>query len=291
MSSAAQAVVQTLTLGAIYALVAVGFVVLFRATKVLSFAQGAFLVIGALIFNSLAGAGWNPWSAAFASIVITFVIGAFTYRIFFARIAGTEPFVTAMATIGLTTLYVAIAVMIWGATQITLPTSYISARQWSVGPFQVNVAEIAAVATAAVVFVLLVAGLQRTRFGLRMRAVADNTRLAGQAGVNTVLVSMTAWGIAAAAAAAAAICYLLSNVPDPDSLQDLGLLAFPAILLGGLDSITGALVGGLMIALIQSLTATYWSGDLQDVVAYIVLLVVLLLRPSGLFGRAEAQRL
>jgi branched-chain amino acid transport system permease protein len=124
-----------------------------------------------------------------------------------------------------------------------------------------------------------------------MRAVASNTRLAAFNGVNVVRTSTLAWALGAVTAGLAGVVFLLGTQPDPGSVFSLGLAAFPAILLGGLDSIVGALVGGLLIGLGQAAIGVYLGGNWQDVVAYVVLLVVLLVRPQGIFGDARVARL
>ncbi|MCW2526274.1 MAG: hypothetical protein JWM76_1134, partial [Pseudonocardiales bacterium] len=134
-------------------------------------------------------------------------------------------------------------------------------------------------------------GLHKTPVGLRMRAVANNTRLAAYSGVNVVRTSTLAWAIGSLTAGLAGIVYLLGAQPDPGSVYSLGLAAFPAILLGGLDSVSGSLIGGLLIGLLQSSIGVYIGGEWQDVVSYGVLLAVLLLRPQGIFGGAEVARL
>src|ERR1700727_380339 len=192
----AAVIVDTLSLGSISALVAVGFVVLFRSTRVLSFAQGAFMVVGALVFKSLIDQGWPLLAALAGAVAAAFLVGAVTYRVFFARLIGSEPFITAVATIGLGTLYGAVLVLIWGPEEITLPSDLISTRPWPVGPFVFNEASVFGIAVAAAAFLVLLIIFQHTRMGLRMRAVADSAMLAGQHDVRTVGVSMIAWGIA-----------------------------------------------------------------------------------------------
>jgi branched-chain amino acid transport system permease protein len=280
----------TLTTGAILALISVGFVIMYRATKVVSFAQGAFSLIGSFVFLGLIHQHLGLYPSILLTIVINAVIGAATYQIVFSRLVGSEPFITAMATIGLATVLEACAIMIWGSGPILLP-SVISGSTYHIwGALTVNPTQIFIVVAAIVVFALLIVSLYRTRLGLKILAVADGPRLAAYAGVNVVAISALAWAVSSATAAVGGVAYIMTTPPGPDSVYSLGLVVFPAILLGGLDSVVGALVGGFVLAFVQNLVATYANGTWTDVVSYGLLLGVLLVRPQGLFGSAEVSR-
>jgi branched-chain amino acid transport system permease protein len=286
-------IVGTIIDGCLFALIAIGFVVVYRATAVVSFAQGAFMVLGSFIFFSLTSSAGLPAIPAFVAATIAVgLIAGLTYRVTFARMVGAPPFVTAIATIGVATTIEAIAIMIWGDQSVVLPANVVSQRTLRIaGDFTTNASGFITVALAVATIVALVVALQRTKTGLRMRVVADDSRLAAYSGVNVSRVSTLAWAVAGITAALAGIAFTLPNQPPPDSTYSLGLLAFPAILLGGFDSIIGALVGGLLIALVENAAVTYIGGQWQEVVSYGVLLVVLFIRPQGLFGKAEVNRL
>jgi branched-chain amino acid transport system permease protein len=289
----AGALVGTLVDGSLLALIGVGFVVVVRATRVVSFAQGAFMVFGALIFYSLTtSVGMSLIPALICSCAAVGIIGALCYRVAFARMVGTLAWGPALATIGLGILGEAIAIMIWGTQAIAIPANVLNSNTLRIGGnFYISRAGIVTIVLALLAVVVLIAGLQFTKTGLRMRAVADQPRLAAFNGVNVVRTSTLAWSIAGVTAAAAGVAFTLAGQPTADDVFSLGLVAFPAIILGGLDSIAGALVGGLLIAAVQQFTINYVGGQYEDLVTYGVLLVVLIVRPSGLFGRAEASRL
>jgi branched-chain amino acid transport system permease protein len=280
----------TLTTGSILSLIAVGFVIMYRGTKVISFAQGAFSLIGGFIFMGLTRNHLGLVPALVVTLGANLVVGAATYQLVFSRLVGAEPFITAMATIGLGTVLEAVAIMIWGSAPITLPTILSGHAYHLGGSLIITPVEIFIVAAAIVLFALLVALLYRTPLGLRMRAVADQPRLAVYTGVSVVAMSTLAWALASMSAALGGIAFLMTTQPSPDSVFSLGLVVFPAILLGGLDSIVGALVGGLVIAFIQNVVTTYGNGTWVDVASYGILLAVLLVRPQGLFGSAEVSR-
>lgn len=284
-------IINALTLGCTYALIGLGFVVIFRATQVISFAQGVFMMIGALVFASLARSHWPTPIALIASMAFLALLAALTYRLVFGRLVGLEPFVVSIATVGLGTMFQAIGLMIWGAGTIEKPRLFGTGIHHLYGSTGISSVGIFTVVVTAAVFVIVAAGLWFTPLGLRMRAVADNAALAAYNGLNVTRLSSGAWAIGGATAALAGIVYLIGAQPDPGSVYSLGLLAFPAILLGGFDSIAGCVVGGLLIALIQTLAVKYIGGEYQDVVGYVVLLVLLSCRPQGIFGRVNARRL
>ena len=280
----------TITSGAIYALVAVGFVLVYRATKVVSFAQGAFSLVGAFVFLACVNNGFGFVPALLVAVLANLAFGAATYRGVFARMEGAEPFISAMATIGLAIFIEAVAIMIGGSKPIIVP-EVISGHQFTVANGLVfDVSDLVVVGIVILVFAVLFLGFGRTRIGLRMRAVADLPKLAAYSGVNVTAVSMLAWALAAAAAAIAGISFLFSSQPAPTDVYALGLAAFPAILLGGFDSIVGALVGGVGLAFVQVVVVTYAGGEWQDVASYGLLLLVMLVRPQGIFGSAEVSR-
>lgn len=280
----------TVTSGAIYALVAVGFVLVYRATKVVSFAQGAFSLVGAFVFLACANNGLGFVPSLLAALLANLVFGGVTYRGVFARMEGAEPFISAMATIGLAITVEAVAIMIGGSNPIIVP-EVISGHQFTIARGLIfDVSDLVVIALTALVFAALFVGFGRTRIGLRMRAVADVPKLAAYSGVNVTGVSTLAWALAAASAAIAGIAFLFSSQPAPSDVYALGLAAFPAILLGGFDSIVGALVGGIVLAFVQVVVVTYAGGEWENVASYGLLLLVMLVRPQGIFGSAEVSR-
>jgi branched-chain amino acid transport system permease protein len=277
--------------GLLLALIAAGFVVVYRATKVISFCQGLFMVLGALIYAESANKGFGLYGSLVVAVAVTGVIGAALFRLVLARVVGAEPIMTAIATIGVATAGEAICILIWSDQQIALESSPFSTKFINVFGAQVTEPDIFIAILTIVLFVILILGIQRSSVGLRMRAVADHPRLAAYNGVNVSRLSTGAWAVAAIAGALAGAAFVLTSQPTPDSVYGLGLAAFPAILLGGFDSIPGAIVGGLLIGFVEDFTLYFWGGEWEGVVAYLVLLAVLIVRPSGLFGNAEVVRL
>jgi branched-chain amino acid transport system permease protein len=282
--------VDGITNGCIYGLIGVGFVVIFRATGVVSFAQGAFMMIGALLFASCVRSGTGLVGALAVAGAALFVGGGLIYRIVFSRLVGSEAFVVSIATVGLGTLLESGGLLIWGPGIITIPVLF-SYRLHHVGSLRFDNLDVFIVVFTVVVFAVIVFGLHRTPVGLAMRSVANNAKLAAFAGVNVVRMSTLSWAIAGLTGCFAGVVYLLGTQPNSGGVYSLGLAAFPAILLGGLDSVPGALVGGVLIGILEAAVATYAGGTWENVVAYIVLLGVLLLRPQGIFGSGDVARL
>jgi branched-chain amino acid transport system permease protein len=288
----ASVIVGTIVNGSLLVLISIGFVVIFRATRVASFAQGGFAVLGGLIFYTLTQHGFSLIPGLLIDLLILFLLSGIVFRVILARIMGAPHFVTAIGTIGLASLLEAIAIMIWGDTPIAIRSNVLSIRSFTItSSFMTNDVGVFTVASAAVVSALLILGLQRTKVGLHMRLVADNTTLAAYSGISITRISVLAWGIGGAAAALSGVAFMLATESTPDSVYGLGLLAFPAILLGGLDSIAGAVIGGFIVAFLDQMSGTYIGGIWQDVIGYMVLLAILGVRPYGLFGTPEVRRL
>lgn len=284
-------IVGTLVDGSTLALISVGFVVIFRTTKVVSFAQGVFMVVGALISAELVNRGLNAYISLVAAALAAGVLGALLFRLVFLRLLGISPFATAIATISVGILGLAVCELIRGSGTIVVGRQVLSFHSIPVAGLKLNQVVIFSVVLAGVVYCIIGATMRWTRVGLYMRAVADRPVLAGYVRIPTAAISALAWGAGAFAAALSGGSFVLVNQPTPDTVFGLGLVAFPALLLGGLDSVLGALVGSLAIAALQNATLLALGGSWQDVVSYGALLVVLLVRPQGLFGSAEVSRL
>ncbi|TDC57444.1 branched-chain amino acid ABC transporter permease [Actinomadura sp. KC345] len=291
MSVVAQAVEGTLVTGSIYGLVGVGFALLFRASKVLSFAQGGFMLLGAFIFYSLVQDGGRPFPlAVLITMTVVAAFSALVYVLIFARVAAREAFATSVATIGLAGVLQAAVGIKYGTAPLSLP-EVVSAHAHRFMGAVVPVADIVAVAMAAAVVAVLVLMLRYTQLGLRMAAVADNATLAVHLGVSSARIATVAWALAGGTAALAGIAFSLRSAVDPVGVANIGLFAFPAIILGGLGSVGGALVGGVMLAGVQNAVRIGIGSAWVDLFSFAIMLAFLFFRPSGLFGKAEVVRL
>lgn len=286
-----RALVPSLTLGCTYALVAMGFVVVFRAIGILSFAQGAFMVLGALLFYTFTTSVGLPLVPALVlSLAGSALAGGATYTLVYRRVRSPDRLLIAFSTIGLGLVLQTVIYLIWGTDVrndpallpgLTHVSSLIvfSGYQWFT------------IALAIAIFVLLVGWLRFTPNGVRMRATADNESLASYYGIRVGRIATIVWSLGALCAAAGGIAYSSATAIDPVNLSGLGLAVFPAIILGGVDSLIGCLVGGILVSFISTIVGIEFGGQYQDMVAYLVLLVMLVIRPAGLFGTPDVARI
>jgi branched-chain amino acid transport system permease protein len=284
-------------LGCIYALVALGFTMIYRASQVINFAQGALLLVGAYLIS------WFALDRHFAfgiavllALLVTIAIAVVFQVLVLRRVVGQPIFTVVMITIGLNIVLSGGVPALFGPTERSIGDPWGSTSVDFRG-VSVTWVTIWTVITTLVILVMFFAFDRFSRYGLAMRVTAADEEAAMAVGVPTRRVYALAWGLAGAAATIGGL--FLAAFPrslDP-STGTIALFAFPAIILGGLDSPLGAVVGGVIIGLVQELTAGYqpnyasWLGhDFYIVAPYIVMILVLLVRPYGLFGSRPAER-
>jgi branched-chain amino acid transport system permease protein len=282
-------------LGCVYALIALGFAVVYRASQVINFAQGAMLLVGAYLVSLFAAyAGLPFWLSVLLAVAILAAGGVLFQMLVLRRTLGQPLFTIVMITIGLSIAMTAGVDAVFGPNQRLLGDPW-GASKFRVGGVVFTWVEVWSVISA---FVLL-AGFflfdRYSRYGLAMRATAADPEAALAVGVPVRRVHALAWGIAGAVATIGGVFLAgFPNSPNPQ-LGDAALLAFPAIILGGLGSPGGAVVGGIIIGVVQVLTSGYepgWTGNnFYEVAPYIVMIAVLLAKPYGLFGTRPAERL
>ncbi len=287
-----------LALGAIYALIALGFTVIFRASRIINFAQGELLALGACVVSALISAhGWPFWLAFLAGAVATALAG-FLFQMVVLRFAVGKPdFTIVMLTLGLAIVLDAALDGSFGAYPRSNGDPW-GASVVHVGGLALPWVQIWTIVAAIVLLVAFRLLNRHTKYGLAMRSAAADTEAAIAVGIPLRRVYGTAWILAGIVACVAGV--FLGGYPNTvtPAISDVALLAFPAIILGGIDSTTGAIVGGFAIGVIEQLTAGYqptyaaFLGQGFSVVApYIVMIIFLLVRPYGLFGSRPAERL
>jgi branched-chain amino acid transport system permease protein len=289
-----ESVLRGLGLGSAYALLAIGFVIIFKSTGVVSFAQPAMMLTGAVVVSYL-----SPEVGFFAALALGALalagLGLFVERTAIRPMVGRPVFVVAIITIGID---IAIRVVAngfigLGARPIGDPWGL---SRVSIGDLDVQWRHIAMMVTTALVLAVLFWFFRYTRYGLAMRATAFDQEAALTQGVNVGSVFALSWALAAGLAAVAG-SLLATGTGVDTQLWIITLVALPAIILGGLDSLEGAVIGGLVVGVVESLVGTYqgqlapWLGNnFASVSPYVVMLLVLLIRPYGLFGTPEVQR-
>jgi branched-chain amino acid transport system permease protein len=257
---------------------------------VLSFTQGGFVLLGAFIFYDLATAKLPFVVALLITVVVVTALSALLYVLVFSRVAAREHFTTSVATIGLAGVLTAVVAIRYGTFALNLPP-IVSTKAYRILGAVVPTADFITVGITGGVILLLVLMLKFTPIGLQMNAVADNVSLAAHLGVRPARVATVAWALAGATAALAGIAFSLRFSVDPIGVSNVGFLAFPAIILGGLDSLTGALIGGVIIAGTQNFVQVLFGAEWVNIISFLIMLAILLIRPSGIFGKAEVVRL
>lgn len=275
--------------GAILALAAVGFAIIFKATGVINFAQGAFMAVGAyMVYTAIANYGW-PWPVAvlFAAGV-AILVGLATERFILRPMIGESAIAVIMVTIGLAFFLEAALQFRFGTRPLRMAPFIPTGTVNILGvPLPMN--RLVAIGLAALVLGAVGAFFRFSRNGIAMRAVADDQQAALTMGISVRRIFAMAWGIAAVTAMVAGV--LVANIQGVSGgVAAFGLLVFPVVILGGLDSIGGTVIGGLIVGLLVQYTAGYLGGGLQQVIPYILLVFILMVRPYGLFGEVRIER-
>jgi branched-chain amino acid transport system permease protein len=293
-----QLVTSGLALGAAYALVALGFVVIYRASHVFNFAQGELLAFGAMLMTTLAGAGL-PWPIALAATMVgTGLLGATVERVALRRLVGRPVFVTIILTIFIALLLRAAVVILWGADPRGMPTPWERTATVSLAGASVLLSSLGAIAASAVALGLFFFIIKRTRLGIGMRAAANDQEVALALGIPVGRVFASTWFLSGAYAALAGVFLSMFPANAEPNLGYIALRAFPAIILGGLESPAGTVIAGLALGLLEVLAQGYVSPQLGDfgngfhtVFPYLVMILFLVVRPYGILGRREVERL
>jgi branched-chain amino acid transport system permease protein len=292
MTTAVNIIVSALILAAVYGLVGSGFIVLYRTTGVLNFAQGAFMVIGAEVFYTLTQRGaLGLIPALLVSILALMGSGTAAYWLVFSRVRGLNHLTLTIGTIGLGIMLLMISNMIWGSKVRTLHQTVSHRRIVLFNLVSITPADIAILAIGIIGVGSLIAIVRYTRTGVRMRATADSQLLAQYTGAEPGRMSALAWGLAGATAAAAGVAYSLHGQLAPTTVYNLGLAVFPAIILGGIDSFAGVVLGALIVGLVESTVGIFLGGQWEAPVAYVLLVCVIVARPRGLLGSPHVARI
>ena len=281
--------------GSIYALIAIGFVVVYKATGVINFATGELMMIGAFLAWTAMTVARAPFAAALVIAAAgAALVGALVQRFVLRPLMGRPAISIIMVTIGLSAIFKGLAQVLWSGEYRSFPPIF-PRRPIVLGPVLLPSRQVypALIAVAAIAIIALV--FRFTRTGTAMRATADDQATAFGMGIDIRRMFSVAWMLAAATAALAGIDLGVIGGISPQ-LGAVGLRIFPAVILGGLDSVGGALVGGVVIGVLENLAGGYLDpllpgSGVKEVVPFVVLVLVLMIRPYGLFGTREIERL
>lgn len=287
----AQLLVNGISIGFLYGMAAMGFVMIFKSSSVLNFAHGELMAFGAFIFLTLVSWMQLPIILSFIiALAGCFVLGFVIERLFLRPLIGEPLIYVIMLTVGLAAIFKGLMLLIWGGNLYVYPDFLPQGLSISLGNINVPPVYAAAIVIGLIFLALFGLFFKYSSQGIYMRSVADNQPAALSLGVNVRKIFALSWAIAALVAGMSGIVLGTINGINVHDLSSVGLKVFPVVILGGLDSIGGAIVGGLIIGLLETFTGGYISPSLRDVVPYIVLVFILLIKPYGLFGLVEIER-
>jgi branched-chain amino acid transport system permease protein len=280
-----QLVISGVAQGCIYGLIALGFVLIYKATETVSFAQGELMMLGAFFgLAAMTMMGFPFWVAVVSAIAAMALFGLLLETLVIRPILGQPAFSIVMLTIGIGYVARGLITMIpaIGTETHTLPVPY-KDQVWNAGGLVLNVEQMVVIAATAVLCALLFAVFRYSKVGIAMQAASQNQLAAYYMGIPVKRLNSLVWGLASAVAAVAGL--LLAPITFVHAnMGFIGLKAFPAAVVGGFGSLPGAIVGGLIIGVVESLSGFYLPEGFKDTAAYIVVLVMLVVMPNGLFG-------
>jgi branched-chain amino acid transport system permease protein len=280
-----QLVISGIAQGCIYGLIALGFVLIYKATETVSFAQGELMMLGAFCaFAGMSLFGLPFWLAAVLAVVAMAAFGVLLELAVIRPILGQPQFSIVMLTIGIGYVARGLITMVpgIGTDTHTLAVPY-KDEVWKLGGLVVNVEQAVVIAATALLCGLLFAMFRYSKLGVAMQASSQNQLAAYYMGIPVKRLNGLVWGLAAAVAAVAGM--LLAPITFVHAnMGFIGLKAFPAAVVGGFGSLPGAIVGGLVIGVVESLAGFYLPDGFKDTAAYIVVLIMLMVKPNGLFG-------
>jgi branched-chain amino acid transport system permease protein len=288
-----QQVVAGLGSGAIYAALALALVLIHRATGVINFAQGEMAMFTTYVaWTLITNHGWSYWPAFAATLLFAFVLGVGIQRVVIQPVMSTSVLTVVIMTIGLVLTFNGLAGLIWSAEIRAFPSPFPN-ETWQIGGVSISQQDLGTVAVVAVLVTLLWAFFQFTKTGLALRASALNPTASRLVGVRVGWMLAIGWGLAAVLGAVAGMLAAPTIFLDPNMMQAMLIYAFAAAVLGGIDSPFGAVAGGLLLGVGLNLIGAYVDfvgADLRLPVALLIILVVLLVRPAGLFGKPVTRR-
>ncbi len=289
-----QLVVTGLVIGSVYALVAMGFALIYKSTSIINFAQGEFVLVGAYIclwFHT--DLGIHIVLACLLTMVMSVFMGMLLERLILRPMIGEPIIAVIMITIALATVLKSLITVIWGTQIRVYSPAIFSQEAIHFGSVRVSEVYLWTVGFAFLFLGVFAAFFKFTRVGISMRAVANNQQVAQSMGISVKKVFAISWSIGALVSAMGGI--LVGNINGVNSaLAGFGLKVFPAVILGGLESIGGAIIGGLTIGILENIMGSYLDvylgGGVKEIAPFIVLIIILMVKPYGLFGIKEIER-
>jgi len=279
--------------GGIYALVALGWVLIYKCSGVLNLAMGELTLVGAYVTLTFYEMGMPFIAAVVCTMIVGIILGYLTERIFLDKLIGEPILAVIMVTVGLSFFFKGMISFIWGADTRVFEPPIFELKPITIGFVQISPVYLWSFILSIVLLVIFVAFFKYTRWGLAMQATADDETAALSLGVSARFVYSAAWAIAFISAGVGGA--LLGNINGINiSVGYLGLLVLPAVVLGGLNSVPGAIVGGIIIGILQNLSGTYldayFPGGVKEIMPFAFMTVFLLFKPYGLWGWERIER-
>ena len=288
MTTFLQACVDGLLIGALYALIGMGLALIFGVMRIVNFAHGAFLMIGMyatfVLFDRFK---INPYLGLIPAGILLFLFGYLVYKLLIQPIRNRSDFMQILMTIGIDLILIDLAQLVFGADYRQTSIDLVN-RSVHAGPFTLNAASLLSFAIAAVFIVGLQQFVMRTRTGQALRATSQNRDVAPLMGINVIRIQGLSFALGIAFAGIAGALLLSALYLFPSVGEDYTLKAFVIVVLGGMGSIEGAAIGGLVLGVAESLTSTYLGNQWALAIDFVLFLLVLSLKPSGIFGRQRA---
>jgi branched-chain amino acid transport system permease protein len=279
--------------GLLYALVALGFVVMYRASKIFNFAQGELIALsGFLIWSAAHYFGLPPWAAIGVGILGASFVGFLIERIFFDRLVGKSAFSLVMVSLALIVIIRSIILLVWGPNVVAFP-AIVPNRPFVYGEILVSRSLVASGFVSVVSICAVAWFFSRTRAGLALTAVCEDHRIAASLGISVRRSMLVAWAIGSGLSALA-VGLFLSGKSLNYQVSDIGFAALPVALLSGLESIYGLLLAGVLVGVAQAMAQLFlnplFGTDVAAIIPYLLILAILVARPSGLFGWQQIER-
>ncbi|MDY7035990.1 MAG: branched-chain amino acid ABC transporter permease [Thermodesulfobacteriota bacterium] len=280
--------------GSIYCLIAIGFVVVYKSTKVVNFSQGMLVVVGSyLVWTMLSISVLPAWIAVILGFVLTMILSLLLERVFMRPLVGQPIMASVMVTLALMTGLKGFVLTLWGPIARHFPVDVIPREEYNFGQFSISGDKAWTLISALALIVVLYLFFRFTRLGLGMKVTSEDHSIAQVVGLKLKNVFAASWAITGLVAAIGGL-FLGTIISIHPGLEEIGLKALAAMLLGGLESIPGAIIGGLIIGLAETLAGQYLSfifgPSVGEVFPYMLIIIVLMVRPYGLFGWRHIER-
>ena len=280
-----------LSLGSIYALIALGYTMVYGIAKMLNFAHGDIIMVGAFtIIVSISTCGLPVWVALILSVVMCTVLGVVTERVAYKPLRKSEPLTVLITAIGVSYLLQNLALLIFGSSQKSFPSIF-DISSVHIGDLSMSGESVVTLAVTIIIMIALSLFINKTRAGKAMRAVSEDKEAAELMGISVNKTISLTFAIGSALAAVAGVFYGATyGFIGPYSGYMPGIKAFVAAVFGGIGSIPGAMIGGLLLGVLESLSKAYISTELSDAIVFASLIVVLLVKPTGLLGKVIKEK-